>query len=583
MTSNARSLARAIRSSPVLLAIIETPDDTNVFSEALSTATGGKVASVADKIDSAGELNILMSDSTFVESLTVGQLSYTEADDTLYFWNGTEWKQVIFSNNLNTALNSLISSAPEHLDTLSELAASLNNDSNFASTITNILSGKVDASSLSAVATSGSYNDLTNKPSVPSLSGYATETYVQNYVLNNSSPPTTTVTTVSSPNVSLDLNNTYFKLDMTADTTISTTNHPPAGEVYEGRIQVTGNEDINAFNLFSNPNNAISGWRTSVTYSGATDFGPASNVYSFGCVSWDGVYMVLGAYTNTAVYKIQVIQMSTPFDPSTGTKVRSETNVHSALGSSLNIRGGAKFLSDNVTVHIGGVNKYYNVTNGAISNASGTVPIQQSWSRGTWSNNGTLYYVAQKTQNQSPKVWKYTNNGTPYSFSSLSLTQTKTITPSWGYNLTGTGSNANPSTSTNDQYMSVLVSDDGTKVALLGMIEGNNYNIYPMRYTMSDPHNLNTLVADTSLTYNIPLGNPGVHSQWLDGGRYLYTGGTTIIKNLATPAVNNTITWPNNFNWLTEGDEVSPNENQVKIYDFITIDGGVSFNASVKK
>lgn len=28
---------------------------------------------------------------------------------------------------------------------------------------------------------SGSYNDLTNKPSIPSLSGYATETYVNNY------------------------------------------------------------------------------------------------------------------------------------------------------------------------------------------------------------------------------------------------------------------------------------------------------------------------------------------------------------------------------------------------------------------
>jgi len=459
-----------------------------------------------------------------------------------------------------TQVANLVNSAPTTLDTLNELAAALGDDANFSTTVTNSLANKLEASD---------------------LNGYATETYVQNYVANNSS--SSTVTEVSSPNVSLDLNNTYFKLDMTADTTISTTNHPASGEVYEGKLLVTGNEDINAFNLFSNPDNAISGWRTSVTYSGATDFSPAANIYSFGCVSWDGVYMVLGAYTTTSTYKIQVIQMSTPFDPSTGTKVRSETNVHTSLGSSLNIRGGAKFLSDNVTVHIGGVNKYYNVTNGAISSASGTVPIQQSWSRGTWANNGTLYYVAQKTQNESPKVWKYTNNGTPYSFSSLSLSQTVTLTPQWSYNLTGTGSNRNPSSSTQDQYMSILVSDDGTKVALLGQIEPNNYNIYPMRYTMSTPHNLSTMSPDTSLTYNIPLGNAGVHSQWLDGGRYLYTGGTTIIKNLATTAVNNTLTWPQNFNFFTEGDDASPGENQVKIYEFSTIDGGVTFYASTKK
>ena len=29
---------------------------------------------------------------------------------------------------------------------------------------------------------SGNYNDLTNTPAIPSLAGYATQTYVQNYV-----------------------------------------------------------------------------------------------------------------------------------------------------------------------------------------------------------------------------------------------------------------------------------------------------------------------------------------------------------------------------------------------------------------
>ncbi len=39
---------------------------------------------------------------------------------------------------------------------------------------------KANAADLSEVATSGSYNDLSNKPTIPSLSGYATEAWVTN-------------------------------------------------------------------------------------------------------------------------------------------------------------------------------------------------------------------------------------------------------------------------------------------------------------------------------------------------------------------------------------------------------------------
>ena len=39
---------------------------------------------------------------------------------------------------------------------------------------------KANTSDLAAVATTGSYNDLSNKPTIPSLSGYATETWVTN-------------------------------------------------------------------------------------------------------------------------------------------------------------------------------------------------------------------------------------------------------------------------------------------------------------------------------------------------------------------------------------------------------------------
>lgn len=45
--------------------------------------------------------------------------------------------------------------------------------------------GKANISELSAVATSGNYNDLINKPTIPSIDGLATETYVNNKIIPN--------------------------------------------------------------------------------------------------------------------------------------------------------------------------------------------------------------------------------------------------------------------------------------------------------------------------------------------------------------------------------------------------------------
>lgn len=74
---------------------------------------------------------------------------------------------------VDTAVSDLVSSAPETLDTLNELAEALDSDPNFATTITNELGLKADSSSLSAVATSGDYDDLTNKPPEGASTGKA--------------------------------------------------------------------------------------------------------------------------------------------------------------------------------------------------------------------------------------------------------------------------------------------------------------------------------------------------------------------------------------------------------------------------
>ena len=66
---------------------------------------------------------------------------------------------------VDTAVSNLIDAAPGALDTLNELAAAINDDSSFASTITTSISGKISASSTDTLTNktiSGSSNTLSN-------------------------------------------------------------------------------------------------------------------------------------------------------------------------------------------------------------------------------------------------------------------------------------------------------------------------------------------------------------------------------------------------------------------------------------
>jgi hypothetical protein len=65
---------------------------------------------------------------------------------------------------VDQSIAALVDTAPETLDTLNELAAALGDDPNFSTTITTQLSLKANTADLAPVATSGSYNDLTDQP-----------------------------------------------------------------------------------------------------------------------------------------------------------------------------------------------------------------------------------------------------------------------------------------------------------------------------------------------------------------------------------------------------------------------------------
>lgn len=63
----------------------------------------------------------------------------------------------------------VVNSAPSTLDTLNELAQALGNDPNFATTMATELGKKANTANLATVATSGSYNDLSDTPTIPSV------------------------------------------------------------------------------------------------------------------------------------------------------------------------------------------------------------------------------------------------------------------------------------------------------------------------------------------------------------------------------------------------------------------------------
>lgn len=63
----------------------------------------------------------------------------------------------------------VVNSAPGTLDTLNELAKALGNDPNFATTMATELGKKANTANLATVATSGSYNDLSDTPTIPSV------------------------------------------------------------------------------------------------------------------------------------------------------------------------------------------------------------------------------------------------------------------------------------------------------------------------------------------------------------------------------------------------------------------------------
>lgn len=72
-----------------------------------------------------------------------GQIYYDTDTKALTLWDGTAWLTLSNSGDIATAVSNLVDGAPALLDTLNELAAAINDDASFATTITTAIGEKV--------------------------------------------------------------------------------------------------------------------------------------------------------------------------------------------------------------------------------------------------------------------------------------------------------------------------------------------------------------------------------------------------------------------------------------------------------
>ena len=199
-----------------------------------------------------------------------GQFTFTPADTTSF----------ATTNYVDTEIANLVNSAPTSLDTLDELAAALNDDANFASTVTNSIATKAPLASPA----------LTGAPTAPTASGgtnttqIATTAYVQSELsgLGNASLTSFSVSTGSaSGGGSLAYNNTngiftFVPADLSNVLTSYTETDPVVGAI-NGIVKADGSGNISAavagtdYSTFDGAFSSLSATPTTISGYGITD------------------------------------------------------------------------------------------------------------------------------------------------------------------------------------------------------------------------------------------------------------------------------------------------------------------------
>ena len=162
------------------------------FSNSNSYKTEGQTYQL--NVNSTGDYpmyynNAALATSTSANTLVAGYKNR----HIFYMFNGTQWVWLTASYDANTTYSGMTTAEIEAgSGTTARLITPQRLRDNFYTEdeVDTLLGAKANSADLATVATSGSYNDLSDKPTIPSTSGLATETYVQNQIsgLVNSAP-----------------------------------------------------------------------------------------------------------------------------------------------------------------------------------------------------------------------------------------------------------------------------------------------------------------------------------------------------------------------------------------------------------
>ena len=115
---------------------------------------------------SQDQLDAIAQVATNTNDIATLQSDKADASHTHSSSDITDMDDYATKDYVDNSISGLVDNAPDALNTLNELSAALNDDSNFATTVTNALAAKADSADLATVATSGDYDDLSNKPTI---------------------------------------------------------------------------------------------------------------------------------------------------------------------------------------------------------------------------------------------------------------------------------------------------------------------------------------------------------------------------------------------------------------------------------
>ena len=116
---------------------------------------------------SQAQLDAIAQVATNTDDIATLQSSKADASHTHSSSDITDIDDYATKDYVDNSISGLVDNAPDALNTLNELSAALNDDSNFAGTVTTALAAKANSADLATVATSGSYNDLDDLPTIP--------------------------------------------------------------------------------------------------------------------------------------------------------------------------------------------------------------------------------------------------------------------------------------------------------------------------------------------------------------------------------------------------------------------------------